>query len=159
MKVMCLFHLLPHFLSCLLQCCCLCPCFHFLLLFSSFGCCLHLLLCCCCSFRSLLISCHFSAPLFRTFNVTKSLSASAFSYRSFNLLRFQFNIFVFIKHAHWNVTVNVFETLSAPTFSLHPFVFLVFVCRCLSLTTRSHPFQSASDSHNSTAHSRCDEFF
>ena len=69
----------------------------------------------------------------------------------------QLSIFVLITHAHWNVTVNEFETLSTPTFSLHHFVLLFIVCLCLILTTRSHPFHSASDSHNLTAHNRCDE--
>ena len=59
----------------------------------------------------------FSLPhWYVTFDVTITTSASAFSFRSCNILRFQFNIFVFIAHAHWNVTVNVFETLSALTF-------------------------------------------
>ena len=72
--------------------------------------------------------------------------------------------FIFGSHAHWNVTVNVFETLSVSTFSLQLFVFLFFVCRCLILTTHSHPFHSSSDPHTSTTHSSlrrdvCQPFF
>ena len=70
-----------------------------------------------------------------TFNVTITLSASAFSSRSFNLLQFQFN---------------------------HPFPsplrLLVLFVSLPHLTSHGHPFHSTSDSHNSTAHNRCDQF-
>ena len=48
-----------------------------------------------------------------TFHVTITMSASSFTSRSFNFFRFHSNIIVFV----WNVTVNVFESLSAPACS------------------------------------------
>ena len=98
---------------------------------------------------------HFDCVLVK---VSQSLSASAFSFHLFIVLLFGFLSFIF-SHAQWKVTVNMFESLSASAFYFHFFVFLAFAHCLFFMTTHSHPFTSAFDLHQTTAHSRCDEFF
>ena len=62
-------------------------------------------------------------------------------------------------HAQWTVTVNMHESLSASASSLRSFVLLIFAHCLFFMTTQSHPFPLTLDPHNTTARSRCDEFF
>ena len=52
-----------------------------------------------------------------------------------------------------------FELVPAAYFTCASVASLIFLCRCVHLTTRSLSFISASLSRLSTTHSRCDEFF
>ena len=138
----------------------LCCCFKFQHSLSSVCCRHHIFLFFCCSFRFPfeLIFLNFLSH-YTMFYVTTTMSASAFSSRSFNFFRFHSNIFVFLR-MHVGTSPSMCLRLCLhPPFHPHIFVFFFFACLCLLLTTHGHPFHSSSDSQCSTAYSRRDEFF
>ena len=69
------------------------------------------------------------------------------------------NAFLFESHACWEVSVNIFELVSADSFAGVSVGLSVSLCCCLSLTTHSLTFFSSFQADLSTAHSRGDEFF
>ena len=65
----------------------------------------------------------------------------------------------FESRACWEVSVNIFEFVSAASFAGVSVCLLDSLCCCLSLTAHSLTFFSSFQADLSTAHSRCDDFF